>query len=203
MDATRAVNPFRMEITMAFPIRSALTAVALVSALTAAQAQTTPAQTTPAQTTQEQDHAAHRRGIPGMGHAQHAAMGPQGHQMMKMMGGDGGGMMPMMQPRHIEGRIAFLKTELKITDAQSQPWSAFADALRENAKAMTTMHGRMMSDGATASAPDMAQQEVKMLSMRLEGLKAIAGAETTLYTVLSDEQKKTADELLSTPMGSM
>jgi hypothetical protein len=192
---------------MAFPIHSALTsaltAVALASALTAAQAQTTQAQTTQAQTTQEQDHAAHRRGVPAMGHAQRAAMGPQGHQMMRMMGGDGGGMMPMMQPRHIEGRIAFLKTELKITDAQSQPWSAFADALRENAKAMTTMHGRMMNDGATSSAPDMAQQEVKMLSMRLEGLKGIAGAETTLYTVLSDEQKKTADELLSTPIGSM
>ncbi len=192
---------------MVFPIRSALTCTlsvaALASALTAAQAQTTQPQTTQGQSTQEQDHAAHRHAGPGVGHAQRAAMGPQGHQMMRMMGGDGGGMMPMMQPRHIEGRIAFLKTELKITDAQAQPWSAFADALRDNAKAMTTMHGRMMSDGATTSAPEMAQQEVKMLSMRLEGLKAIAGAETTLYTVLSDEQKKTADELLSTPMGSM
>jgi hypothetical protein len=129
------------------------------------------------------------------------------HAQRPAMGGDGAGMMPMMQPRHIEGRIAFLKTELRITDAQSQQWSALADALRENAKAMTTMHGRMMSDGTTTSAPQLAEHQVQMMSTCLEAMKAIAGAETTLYTVLSDEQKKTGDELLpmpmAMPMGSM
>jgi hypothetical protein len=177
---------------MSFPLNSALAAVALASALTVAQAQTT----------QEQDHAAHRHSGQAMTLAQRPAMGRQGHQMM-MMGGDRAGMMAMMQPRHIEGRIAFLKTELKITDAQSQQWNAFADALRENAKAMTTMHDQMMHDGTTASAPELAEREVKMLSMRLDGLRAIAGAETTLYGVLSDDQKKTADELLSTPTAMM
>jgi hypothetical protein len=34
-------------------------------------------------------------------------------------------------------------------------------------------------------------------------MKAVAGAETALYGVLSDDQKKTADELLSTPIGMM
>jgi LTXXQ motif family protein len=180
-----------MENTMSFPIHSAFAAVALASALTVAQAQTT----------QVQDHTAHRHAGQGMSPAQRPAMGTQGHQMM--MGGDGAGMMPMMQPRHVEGRIAFLKTELKITDAQSQQWGGFADALRGNAKAMTTMHDQMMHAGAATSAPERADHEVKMVSMRLEGLKAIAGAETTLYTVLTDDQKKTADELLSMPMGSM
>jgi LTXXQ motif family protein len=179
-----------MENTMSFPIHSALAAVALASALTVAQAQTP----------QEQDHAAHRHAGQGMGPAQRPAMGPQGDQMM--MGG-GSGMMPMMQPRHVEGRIAFLKTELKITDAQSQQWSAFADALRENAKAMTTMHDRMMSDGATTSAPQLAERHIQMMSAHLEQMKAITGAEAKLYAVLSDDQKKTADELLSMPMGSM
>src|SRR3569623_1000224 len=32
--------------------------------------------------------------------------------------------------------IAFLRTELKITDAQSSAWNAFADALRSNAKSL-------------------------------------------------------------------
>jgi hypothetical protein len=181
---------------MSFPINSGLAAVALASALTVAQAQTT----------QEQDHAAHHRAGQAMGPAQGRAMGAQGHQMM--MGGDGAGMMPMMpmmQPRHVEGRIAFLKTELKITDAQLQQWSGFADVLRANAKAMMTMHvqmrGEMMHDDA--SAPEQAEHEIKMLSSRLEALKATAAAETALYAVLSDEQKKTADELLSPPMGRM
>jgi hypothetical protein len=29
---------------------------------------------------------------------------------------------------HVEGRIAFLKTELKITEAQSPQWNQFAEA---------------------------------------------------------------------------
>ena len=36
--------------------------------------------------------------------------------------------------RHIEGRIAFLKAELAITDAQLPQWNAFADTLRARAK---------------------------------------------------------------------
>jgi hypothetical protein len=189
-----------MEHAMSFPISSGLAAVALASALTVAQAQTT----------QEQDHTAHHHAGQAMGPAQGHAMGAQGHQMM--MGGDGAGMMPMMpmmQPRHVEGRIAFLRTELKITDAQSQQWSGFADVLRANAKAMMTMHvqmhvqmrGEMMHDDA--SAPEQAEHEIKMLSSRLEALKATAAAETALYAVLSDERKKVADELLAPPMGRM
>ena len=43
--------------------------------------------------------------------------------------------MPMMgMGDHIEGRIAFLKAELKITDAQLPQWNTFADALRSDAK---------------------------------------------------------------------
>jgi len=53
---------------------------------------------------------------------------PMMGQQMPMMGQGwmgntmmGPGMMPMMDPsQHIEGRLAFLKTELKITDAQNQ-----------------------------------------------------------------------------------
>ena len=44
--------------------------------------------------------------------------------------------MPMMAAMagHVEGRLAFLKTELKITDAQLPLWNAVADAVRANAK---------------------------------------------------------------------
>ncbi len=37
-------------------------------------------------------------------------------------------------PNHLEGRIAFVKTELKITDSQLPLWNAVADAIRDNAK---------------------------------------------------------------------
>src|SRR5690349_15695774 len=62
-------------------------------------------------------------------------MGQMGPGMMGpgMMGQGGMPMMGMMQ-RHVEGSIAFLKTELKITDAQLPLWNAVADAIRANAK---------------------------------------------------------------------
>src|SRR6266702_525697 len=55
-------------------------------------------------------------------------------QMMRMMRQSGTGMGGMATIDHVEGRIAFLWTELKITDAQTGAWNAFADALRTNAK---------------------------------------------------------------------
>src|SRR6516164_758614 len=63
-------------------------------------------------------------GMPGSGMA--------GTGGMLMMGQDG---MSMMAD-HVEGRLAFLKTELKITDAQLPLWNAVADAIRANAKSM-------------------------------------------------------------------
>ena len=53
--------------------------------------------------------------------------------MRMMMGQSGMGGMGMMTG-HVEGRLAFLKTELKITDAQLPLWNAVADAIRTNAK---------------------------------------------------------------------
>jgi hypothetical protein len=111
--------------------------------------------------------------------------------------------MGLMQPRHVEGRIAYLKAELKITDAQAQQWNAFADALRQSAKAMGTMRQGMLAGDTTLPAPEMVERQVNLLSARLDGLKAIAAAETALYGVLSDQQKKEADDLLSAPMGRM
>jgi hypothetical protein len=46
--------------------------------------------------------------------------------------------------RRVEGRIAFLRTELKITDARSSAWNAFADALRTNAKSLGEVRASMM-----------------------------------------------------------
>ena len=57
--------------------------------------------------------------------------------MRMMMGRDGMSMMGAMA-RHVEGRLAFLKTELKITDTQLPLWNAVADAMRANAKSMAT-----------------------------------------------------------------
>ena len=74
-----------------------------------------------------------------------------------MMGQDGMGGMPMMAAMagHVEGRLAFLKTELKITDAQLPLWNAVAEAIRANAKSMGRWSGGMMG---TAQAAHVAGQ---------------------------------------------
>jgi hypothetical protein len=89
-----------------------------------------------------------------------AAVAQQSTQQMPMMNQGmmgytmmGHGMMPMMDPsQHLEGRLAFLKTELKITEAQTPQWTAYADALRANAKRMGQLMTEMMSSGMMGHA---------------------------------------------------
>ena len=73
-----------------------------------------------------------------------------GMPMLRMMGQGG---MPMMT-KHIEGRLAFLKTELKITDAQLPLWNAFAQAMRDDASTMQAMPHPMMEMNKAATLPD-------------------------------------------------
>ena len=110
--------------------------------------------------------------------------------------------MPMMAG-HVEGRLAFLKTELKITDAQLPLWNAVADAIRANAKSMGETPGGMMGSPQAATLPDKLALREKMMTAHLEALRRFRAAADPLYAALSDEQKKTADELLIGPMGIM
>ena len=114
---------------------------------------------------------------------------------MRMMGGDGGpGMMPT---RHVEGRIAFLKAELGITEAQMPAWTALAEAMRAGAGKQRAA----MPSAPAATLPDRADAMVAMMTARLEAMKGIATASRALYATLSETQKKTADELMMAPMG--
>lgn len=149
---------------------------------------------------------------PGMGMGMMGAdMGAMMQSMMPMMrgmmaqrmGGSMGmdGPMGMMSPRRVEGRIAFLRTELKITEAQQPAWTAFADALRAEARSMQDMRQRMAAAGAPF--PEQADLLVQALAARLEAAGAIASSGRALYAALTDEQRKTADELLAMPMRGM
>lgn len=150
-------------------------------------------------------------GTPGAGGMMGGNIGAMMQEMMPMMrtmmmregmGRLGGGMMPMMGTRHIEGRIAFLKAELAITDAQLPQWNAFAAVLRANTKTMAGLHATM-AKSPPSSAPDRADQMVAYMAARLDTLKTTSAALRTFYGMLSAEQKKSADELLVPGMGRM
>jgi hypothetical protein len=156
---------------------------------------------------QQQEHEQHHPGEtppaagmqgPGM---QGGAGGMMG-MMRMMMGQDGMGGMSMMAG-HVEGRLAFLKTELKITDAQLPLWNAVADAIRANAKSMSEMMsgGMMGSSQTTATLPEKLALREKMMTTHLEAFRRLKAAVDPLYAALSPEQKKSADELLIGPMG--
>ena len=117
----------------------------------------------------------------GMGRGCMMGTGPM------MMGGPG---------QHIEGRLAFLKTELGITPAQEQVWNAYAEAFRASASAMQGMHEQMMSGGMPASAPERMRRHEQMMSARLDALKKLNAAASPLYDALSPQQKERADALL-------
>jgi orotidine-5'-phosphate decarboxylase len=117
----------------------------------------------------------------------------------------GAGMMTQIigLAEHLEGRIAFLKTELKITDAQQSQWNAFADALRNNAKKVAAMKALMPAAGQSGSmtAPERFERIDKIMTGMSEIVRSTKAAVDPLYAVLTPEQKKTADALLRGPMG--
>jgi hypothetical protein len=129
--------------------------------------------------------------------------GMPGMAGMPMMGQSGMGGIGMMAG-HVDGRLAFLKTELKITDAQLPLWNAVADAIRSNANSVgTMMTGSMMGAGQTGTLPDRLARREKMMTAYLEALRKFKAAVDPLYAALSPQQKKTADQLLIGPMGMM
>ena len=130
---------------------------------------------------------------PGMGPGM-TGPGMMGPGMMGPGAMMGGGMPGMMQgDRHIEGRLAFVKAELKITNAQEKAWTDFANALRQaSAKAHEAGAMRPMSGAPGATTPpQLVEQYEKHLAARLEAVRIVKPTLEPLYTSLSDEQKQT------------
>jgi hypothetical protein len=62
----------------------------------------------------------------------------------------------------------------------------------------------MPNGGSQATtAPDILARYEKMLTLRLDAVRKVKGDFDPLYAVLSDDQKKVADELLASPMSIM
>jgi hypothetical protein len=103
---------------------------------------------------------------------------------------------------HIEGRLAFLKTELKITDAQTAQWNAFADVLRQHDKSRRERFEQMRGTrGQETTALERLERRERASEAQAQELKQSVAAFRPLYQALSDEQKKSADDLFGRPHG--
>jgi hypothetical protein len=125
------------------------------------------------------------------------SMGRMMGAMGRMMEGRGMGMMAEQAFMPNEQRLALLKSRLNITEAQMPQWNAFADALQSGAGKVRAAYAEARQAGVPASAPDRTELRVKMLSVVLDSLKATVAAEKSLYAVLTDDQKKIANEALT------
>jgi len=103
----------------------------------------------------------------------------------------------------VEARLAYLKTALKITDAQQPQWNAFADTQRKQARAgderikarrARTAEGQKRTPPTAIQRMEFAQKRLAASSARLDETLTAA---KPLYAALSPEQQKIADELLA------
>lgn len=106
---------------------------------------------------------------------------------------------PRFSPtRHVEGRIAYLKAELKITDAQAPQFDRVAQAMRDNAKAMEQAMGQMRGNrDQPRNAVQRLETRAQFAGLRAQADQRFLDAFKPLYTSLSDDQKKAADEMLT------
>ena len=138
-------------------------------------------------------------GFMGPGMMGNGGMGPW------MMGSSGSAeAMCSAMAGHVEGRLGYIKAELKVTDAQEPLWNAYAVAARDNAKTMVARCTAMMGKTASqASLPDRLDQNEQLMAAHLDAVRAADQALKPFYAALSDSQKKTADQLFWGPMGMM
>lgn len=146
---------------------------------------------------------------PGWGPMMGNGGGYGGGPMMGGYGYGGRGMMPMtgMMAQggfgHVEGRLAYLKTELKITEAQKPQWTAFVKAVEANANSMAGRRRTMMTElGNAKTLPERLALEQQAMAAHVDAMTTMQGALSALYDTLSPEQKKSADDIVIGPMGT-
>jgi hypothetical protein len=141
----------------------------------------------------------------GMGHGGMGGMGDMGRGSGRGGMNHGGGMMKEMMcgfTEHLDARLAYLKTELKITDQQTPQWNAFADAWRAVAQKASTkcaMGDEHQIDAKQGVPGKLSMMETHMAD-HLEIVRAQKAALEPLYNVLTDDQKKAANETLTRVM---
>jgi protein CpxP len=92
-------------------------------------------------------------------------------------------------------RIKQLHDSLKITPEQEPKFDKLADVMRDNAKEMSEAVEKRSEAQKTTTALDDLKAYQAVAEAHADGLKHLVPAFETLYSALSDTQKKEADEL--------
>ncbi|MEM5330089.1 Spy/CpxP family protein refolding chaperone [Paraburkholderia sp. JHI2823] len=96
--------------------------------------------------------------------------------------------------QRVEERITWLHTQLKITPEQEPQWKTFADVMRSNGQTMGALYKQRMETENTRNALDDMKQYAQIAQAHAEDMQKLVTAFEPLYTSLSPEQKKLADQ---------
>ena len=114
-----------------------------------------------------------------------------------------------MPSERVEARLAYVRTALKITDAQQPQWENFASVLRKHARAMDQRFAQRRAefdkrrDGAqrperpNVTAIERLERTQQRMAERSTRLNEVIAAAKPLYATLSPEQKQVADSMLA------
>jgi hypothetical protein len=133
--------------------------------------------------------------------AQSAAPGGEGQQHAQRQ--HEGQRASRLPSERVEARLAYLKTALKITDAQLAQWNGFADTLRKHAREAdrrleAVRNGAARREkGAQPTAIERMERRQERMAAAYTRISETLAAAKPLYAALSPEQRKIADELLT------
>jgi hypothetical protein len=96
----------------------------------------------------------------------------------------------------VEGRLAYAKTLLGITDSQAAAWKAYEDVSRTNVQSIRAARQAMMTAEQSGSAIDRMHAQTAMAQARLDAMKALQPATEALYKALTPDQRERADTVI-------
>ena len=99
--------------------------------------------------------------------------------------------------RRVEDHIEQLHKELRITAAQEPQWETVAKTMRENAEDIDRAIDKREASRKSATAVDDLNSYADVVQAHAQAVKRLADTFTTLYSEMSDSQKRTADEVFS------
>jgi protein CpxP len=97
----------------------------------------------------------------------------------------------------VEKHIKEMHATLKITSAEEAQWNTVAETMRESAKDLDRAIDKRDAIKASATAIDDLNAYADIAQAHANGVKKLASAFSGLYSAMSDDQKKEADEVFS------
>lgn len=100
-------------------------------------------------------------------------------------------------PADAERKIKEIHDKLHITPAQEELWGNVAQTMRDNAKTFQASRADRIARGKTMNVVENLKFMQGMVDQHSSGLKQLIPQVEALYAVLTPEQKKQADQLLT------